>query len=319
MWLQNSGRTAADFPMDVHSSGFIHNGLLQPTPNLGVDLAKTIAPALANYMQQKKNDEIANQLLALQSAQKATPVLDQNGQPINAGGGPMNAAAVSSFNTSLGFPGTAKTPDRGGTAGYRMQKMYQDFLNEQPDTATDDENFLKLYRSNHPEEFPQPSPHGPEYVDTPYGRMTAQQWADHQWKENNPPVKAHPWDGSSPLARGKLDSTGEFTNQYTGAGNGDMVQLHMPDGKVLVVPFADYQNYLQKKKTPPIGAQMFQSRQQDSLPSPDLPPVTDSQAAIQPSQPSSNATPKPASKADYDALPSGTLYYAPDGTRHRKP
>jgi hypothetical protein len=54
-----------------------------------------------------------------------------------------------------------------------------------------------------------------------------------------------PWSKAIPLARGKLDSaTGKFTNQYTGAENGDYINLSTPTGKNVAVPYVNYAKHI---------------------------------------------------------------------------
>lgn len=67
-------------------------------------------------------------------------------------------------------------------------------------------------------------------------------WNGRQWTH---PVKASqtssPWGNTVPVARGKLDEQGQFTNQYTGAEQGDQIKLMTPGGKAVVMPYAAYQ------------------------------------------------------------------------------
>lgn len=107
-----------------------------------------------------------------------------------------------------------------------------------------------------------------------------------------------PWAKSIPIARGRLDDKGEFTNQYTGAEQGDQIELMTPQGKKMAVPYSAYQSRTSKPQLP-------------------TNPSTPSPTPLMPQAP--EAPVKTVSKADYDRLPSGTLYIAPDGSTRRKP
>lgn len=293
-WLNFTGRTAADFPMDIHGGGSIPAYLLHPH-NAIADAFSTLAPALKDYLEKKKNDEIANQLMNMESAKRAEPVMN-NGQYVSGGPG-MDASGVADFNTSLGFPGTSKTPDRGGTAGYKMQKLYQDYLNNQPDTATDDLNYQILWNKAHPDEAPD------ETGMTPYQReqtrlreMEIQRKTQHQ---NQSPIPMY----SRAIARGRLSNKGEFDNNYAEAATGDMAQVRTPDGKTLLVPWSAYQQSQQFS-----GAKAFQDRQ-SQMTEPDLPPIGPSTVPNVPNE----SIQSPSSAAGNDPYVVGKKYRDKDG------
>jgi hypothetical protein len=77
-------------------------------------------------------------------------------------------------------------------------------------------------------------------VDTPYGKMTPYQWGQIANKPGD--SSAQDWKKAIPIARGKLDDQGNFTNQYTGAETGPYVKLQVPNQKnQIVVPWDAYQ------------------------------------------------------------------------------
>jgi len=113
-WLPTpTGRTAAEYPLDIHGGGSIPSYLLK-RPNAYAEAVKQWLPALKEYMAQKRADEIANQYLNMENPPRAESV-----------------------DPSLqGAPATA--PNTGGTNAYKAHLLYQNYLNNQPDTATDD-------------------------------------------------------------------------------------------------------------------------------------------------------------------------------------
>jgi hypothetical protein len=95
---------------------------------------------------------------------------------------------------------------------------------------------------------------------------------------------ASSWQNYIPLARGKLDDKGEFTNTYAppsgqtnnGADQGPYVQLATPQGKKIAVPYAAYQARLQQGG----GAQLPQNPGTDT----GAPSLIPTQAAVTPPQ-----------------------------------
>ncbi len=118
-WLaQNNDPTFAELLARSQISGGgggINAALSRRAYDPYVEAAKQIAPAIASYVQKKKSDEIANQYL----------------QQVNSP-----------------FAG-------GGSDAVKYQQLYQQSLDNQPDTATDDLNYEKEYRQVHPELYPQ--------------------------------------------------------------------------------------------------------------------------------------------------------------------
>lgn len=134
-WFDYShGKTAADYSGEAN--GRIDNITTPEWVTRPHSVFAAISPAIIEMLKKKKNDEIANYLSASMSAQKATPVLDQNGQMIS-GGGPMNPTAVSLYNTARGLPGDYVAPDLGGTTGLAMRQQQQSLDDKQQQDARD--------------------------------------------------------------------------------------------------------------------------------------------------------------------------------------
>lgn len=137
-WLPayDQGKTPADY---TSAAGMgVRAGHAPTVPrNQLADAIAHIAPELAQYFKQKRQDEIANALMNQEQPPRAESV-----------------------DPSLqGAPATQ--PFNGGAAGLQVHQMYQKYLNDQqdrqnantPDTAMDDLNYQAKYRQVHPEEF----------------------------------------------------------------------------------------------------------------------------------------------------------------------
>jgi C4-dicarboxylate-specific signal transduction histidine kinase len=263
MWITPSrDKTLAELMAgdSIHGGGSIPSYLLQPRRNQWLDALNQVSPVILKAIQNKKSDDIANQYLR-------------------------------QVNSPFAGSGAAAVP---------YQEKYQTYLNDQPDTATDDEMFLKLWRENHPDETTDASGM------TPYQReQTRLREMDIQRKLNKSTVPMY----SRAIARGRLNAKGEFDNQYTGAESGEMAQVKTPDGKTLVVPWDAYV----RSQNPALQA--FQQAQDQSLPAPDLPAVGETPASLAPEV----NTPTITTQEAYNALPSGTEYISPDGKKRRKP
>jgi len=304
--------------LDIHGGGGISPYLLQPR-NQWADVIKAIAPAVREYLDKKRNDEIANDLLSSENARRAEPVLS-NGQYVSGGPG-MDARGVADYNASLGYFGTYATPQLGGARALflaRQQQALDDKRQEDAMKATDWEQRhrqreLEMWKMTQPDSreprYPMPLPDGRTVMVT--GNEALRSSRERPTKSDND------WAHSYPLARGKIDDLGEFTNQYSDAQNGPMLELRKPDGTKLVVPYSEYQEWSQKQKHS-LGSQLYK----DLIAPPDEAsfgthqPLQWSDSSVEPSM---SKPPKPTTKAEYDALPHGALYYAPDGKQRRKP
>src|SRR2546429_3439687 len=85
---------------------------------------KDVVSAINKHMEQKQQDDIANQLMAQQGAQRATAVGDPYSMSgVNASVSPQQEMAQ---NQALGYPTTpGKAPDRGGLFGFQLQQAAQ--------------------------------------------------------------------------------------------------------------------------------------------------------------------------------------------------
>lgn len=119
---QYSGHTAAQFPMDIHGGGAISPYLLQPH-NTIADAFKVLAPAIKDYLDKKKNDEIANQLMNMEQPPRAEAV-DQYGASYD----PALAKRQGLLSATEPRPTPAA---HGGADAYKAQKLYQDYISKQ--------------------------------------------------------------------------------------------------------------------------------------------------------------------------------------------
>lgn len=117
MWLQPyKDPTLAELlaHAQISGGGGVNSALLRQPPNQWLDALKQIAPEIKDYIQKKKSDEIANMYLN----QVQSPFAGQ------------------------------------GADAVKYQQLYQQNQMDQPDTATDDLNYLKLWQQTHPDEYP---------------------------------------------------------------------------------------------------------------------------------------------------------------------
>jgi hypothetical protein len=183
---------------NISGGGGINTALLRQPPNQWLEALKEVAPAITNYIQRKKSDEIANQLLR-----------------------------------DTGAP--QQYQDKGAMGLQAWNQLHQ-FQESQPDTATDDLNYLKLWQQTHPDESP----------DTPGNRaMTEYQREQTRLREMDIERKQQHQLGIPPysraIARGRLNASGQFDNNYAEAATGEMAQVQTPEGKTITVPWAAYQ------------------------------------------------------------------------------
>lgn len=275
-----TGHTAAEFPMNIHGGGSIPSYLLQPH-NQWDELFKRIAPAIKDYLQQKKSDEIANQLMNMESARRAEPVMN-NGQPVSGGPG-MDASQVATFNTSLGFPGTYKTPERGGQQAYQAQKLYQDYVSKQ---QADQSQSMNDYWQNKVREAQMNkynadanAPDDRVEITLPDGRKT--KVTPNEAAQYMKP-RAGQQDSIEAIDRDAVAWTGHHLSDLINPTNKDArnnpdgsATITLADDKKVTIPadaLRSFRDRYARIQTP--GSQMFQQYQQQ-ITAPDLPAVTE--------------------------------------------
>jgi hypothetical protein len=185
----------------ISGGGGISSALLQQPPNQWLEALKQVAPAITNYIQKKKSDDIANQLLR-----------------------------------DTGAP--QQYQDRGalGLQAWNQLHQFQQDQSSQSDPAMDDLDYMIKYRKAYPEQFPD---------DPENAAMTAYQREQTRLREMDIQRKQQHQLGIPPysraIARGRLNASGQFDNNYAEASNGEMAQVQTPEGKTIVVPWAAYQ------------------------------------------------------------------------------
>lgn len=318
-WLQYSGKNPSEFDYTIHGGGGISSDLLKRRRTWQDDLAdivKTVAPQIKDYLQSRKSDQIANQLMNMEQPPRAQAV-DQSGATFD----PALAARQGLNATS---DPAATSPFTGGAQGMKLQNAYQAYLDKQQEDQTkaaqEEQNSrwkeAQITHINAPQEgrYPVTLPDGNTVMVTgneaaqyykPRANQNvdsiekidkdAQAWTGHHLHEliNSTDARNNP-DGSAviTLADGKTKAT--LTADALNSIRGRYARLQNGQGVQTNPGMTAFENARQQAQT--------------TLPSPDLPPVTEP-----------DSTPAVASKADYDALPSGTVYLAPDGTRRKKP
>ena len=250
----------------ISGGGGISSGLLRPPPNQWEEALAKVLPAIKDYIQKKKSDEIANQLQNMYQPPRAEAV-DPRMQ---------------------GLPATM--PFTGGADQFQVAEMYR-----KTQEAAEDRELNRRHKEaqiNRKGEFG--SSGYPRYpVTLPDGRtilVTGNQALEqYEGTTKRGRGDSEKWKESIAIARGKLDQKGEFTNQYPEAAEGDMVQLRTPDGKTIVVPWAAYQERTQTQNP---AAENYKGVQQQTpraewkeSPSEDFRPNTSYDVPVAPSDP----------------------------------
>ena len=129
----------------------------------------SLADLAGQYAARRKQDRIANELMADQDVRKATPVLDASGQRI-IHGGDHSAAGERVYNAALGVDNDAilrnyhpaPTPDRGGMAGLDLRMR---------------QALIKRKLAEPAAKVARPDPHT---YSTPFGMMTPSEGANFE-------------------------------------------------------------------------------------------------------------------------------------------
>lgn len=212
---------------------------------------QNLGEQIKEYVKNKRADEIANEVMNMQN--------------------PPRAEAI---EQSLQGP-KPTPPATGGIRQFNAQRIYQDLLAKSTTQDLKDkvlEAQARRYNSmgSKGDDDSPPTP----VIDDSTGLM----WNGKHWIK--PPSSIESWTKHIPMARGKLDEGGSFTNQYTGAEEGDMIQLRTPQGQTVVVPYEEYQKRIHHNTA---NGDVVRPQVND-LPEPDLPP--------------DNTTPSPSKQLD---------------------
>lgn len=305
---RDPGEIAAAAGMAIHG-GSLPSGLLQRRNPL-VDALKNISPELKEYFKRKRQDAIANQLQNMINPPRAGAVDQNSYDPSLAasqglGNYQEGGDSPDSYNLDSVSPPTTQ-PYRGGAEGNAANQLYQKYLAQQEaaksDTATNDLNYQVLYRKAHPEEFPDKMT-GPQYVNTDQGRMTAHEASVIQRDQNKANAR-----GVGGLTLDQLNQPGyvRYEDKDGNVRSTEEAQAD-PEGTFAVPPGA-------KQRTPFTQWNSAADLYRKAVAPKVMGKTTD--AAAQPDQSSQGSSGM--TKADYDAMPSGTTYTAPDGTRRVK-
>lgn len=292
----------------ISGGGGIPSGLRSPADQWEEALAKVL-PAIKEYIQRKKSDQIANQLQNMYQPPRAEAV-DPRMQ---------------------GAPPTM--PFTGGADQFQVAEMYR-----KTQEAAEDRDLKRRHveaqinakgESRVPiqidgvtlpvtpnaalEHFDRIRKGGGDGL-TAYQREQLRRGETDKLHKSIPPY-------SRALRRGKIEEDGDFTNDYIDAATGDYAEVLTPDGSKIIVPWSEYERATKGPTNP--AAESYRGVQQQppkakwkESPSEDFRPTT--------SYEQSSATrwdnvPTINTKEERDALPSGTVYIGPDGKKHRKP
>lgn len=287
-WLNYSGHTASQFPMDIHGGGSISPHLVQPH-NQWADIFKTLAPAIKDYMDKRKADQIANEVLNMQNPPRAAAV-DQYGAT-------YDPALAKSQGLDSATDPMATAPATGGQQQYKAQALFKAYQDQQD---KDKEDSVKQYWQNkvmeaHANQL-QANADAPDNrveITLPDGRkamVTGNEAAQYMRP------RAAQQDSMEKIDKDVIAYTGHHLSDLinsTDARNtpdgGAIITL--ADGKTKVPVTADALQHIRDRYARLqqfSGAQAFQDRQQQQgeLPAPDLPPVTEPAPTLAPALPS---------------------------------
>ena len=202
--------------------------------------------AVSQALGQQRNDQIANQIMNQYQVPRAAAVDPSAYDPTLA-----KEQGLDYQGPGLAPPATA--PFRGGATGLAAAMKAREL--ERQDVSDEIKQQYMLAQIGHLGRLPgvgrsggYGAPSGAPVVDPATGLI----WNGRNW------VKPPAGGGGAPkafkpvgvaVARGKLDETGEFTNDYTGAEEGPMVKVKLPTGKESVMYWTDFQK-LQQGATP---------------------------------------------------------------------
>ena len=223
------------------------------------------------YMEQKQQDDIANQLMAQQGAQKATPVTPDTlyGEPNQ-----VLSSQEQAQNQSLGYPTTpGEAPDRGGLFGFRLQQAAQKNQYQQALEQARTQHLMNLGYGGGGTGTGRPyydytDPNSGQTVKVTGNRFTQlnQGAAGRQFKP-----APDPYANLAPVARGttvtqgdlneggrfagrKDLKVGDWTNAYTGAEQGESLKMKVLGGKAIgsdvFVPYQAYAGRTQNQVAP---------------------------------------------------------------------
>lgn len=312
MWLPTpTGRTAAEYPLDIHGGGNISPYLLR-SRNQWADLIKTMEPALKEYLAQKRADDVANQFLNMESPPRAEAV-DQYGATYD-----PQLALRQGLNSTT--EPRATPPNTGGERAYKADVLYRALLNDQQNKQqkVDSSYWQNKVRETQIKRNEAQARKFEADADAPDNRIPIQ-LPDGRTAMVTPNEAARYYDRRTTKQSGdswtKLDrdvfaTSGRHLSDWNAATNkrieDGQFKADLPDGSTITMGTEMYQGALNRYHA------LEGKSPANVLPSPDLPPEAQSSSVP-------DTTPRPSSKADYDALPPGVLYYAPDGKLRRKP
>lgn len=267
-WLPTpTGRTAAEYPLDIHGGNNISSYLLN-RPNPYAEAIKQIAPALKEYLAQKRADEIANQYLNMEQPPRAAAIDPSAYDP--------QLALRQGLNSQTAPQATA--PNTGGERAYKADVLYRSLLNEQQDRAqkTASAHWQDVYHQAQANKLnaDAAAPDDRIEITLPDGRIAkvTPNEAAQYLKPGHSAAQHDPWENAMAVGRGEMDG-----DKFVGKNDGKMVKLVTPNGYSMVVPWESYQSRQPKGNA---GAELYRSKvqgQQPPLQEPDLPQDTSGQ------------------------------------------
>jgi hypothetical protein len=265
----------------ISGGGGISSALLQRPPNQWLELLKQVAPVIKDYIQQKKSDEIANQLMNMQQPPRAEAIGYPQGPP-------------------------ATDPFTGGAEQYKVQNAYQAYLDKQRDEERKDK--LVDARISNLNEPPSSRNRVERYpVQLPDGR-TIEVTGNEALKHYNGSLKRSDFADVEAVS-------GKKWSDWNQLAENDLANIQTDDAGNIVGNFKTGQdkegNPVYERRSMPVELfKQARERYQKAIPT--------GPAMPEPIAPVDNI-PTISTKEERDALPSGAIYIGPDGKKHRKP
>jgi hypothetical protein len=270
----------------ISGGGGVSSALLRPIPNQWLEALNQVAPVIREYIQKKKSDEIANQLMNMQQ--------------------PPRAEAV---DYPQGIPAT--DPFTGGADQMQVNQAYQAYLDKQQEEAQQSRlTEAKIKNLNEPgrngvQRYPVRLPDGRSIDVT--GNEALRHYSRSIKKDDLADVEAisgkkwSEWNqlAEHDLARISTDDVGNIVGEFQAGKD--------KDG-----------NPIYERRSMPV--ELFTQARERYRQSHGQSPESNAPAMAEPqAETRYDSPPTIRTKEERDALPSGTVYIGPDGKKHRKP
>lgn len=266
----------------ISGGGGISPALLQRPPNQWLELIKQVAPVIKEYIQKKKSDEIANQLMNMQQPPRAEAIGYDQGAP-------------------------ATMPFTGGAEQMKVNQAYQAYLDKQ--RQDEQKSRLTEAQITHLKQ-PAASSRIARYpVRLPDGR-TIEVTGNEALRHYNGTIKKGDFADVEAIS-------GKKWSDWNQLAENDLEHIATDDSGNIIGEFQTGKDKegkaIYERHSMPVELfKQARERYRQSIGQPsETPEATEVRSA--------GTIPTISTKEERDALPSGSVYIGPDGKKHRKP